>query len=258
MMGKTKRRRQEPYWITTYEVSPDATILEQFQAVEKEGGLDAVVRSLSLLNATLLALPETAIEEKRQEIIEWYQYFDLNYYENEKLWEKIYENWGDLPLCYRMGVAFQEEELAAKSREAYVRLSDVQKERVKALVQYLFTFPAKRRVLFAYNLLDREERGITYELELPCKIVKDDEEMYQKALFQEVVFVATCKGSLVMEHFDHEQKKRMFCAFSGENGDLRSVPAKKLKKNMEENPDGTRSIYPDERYVEVDVFPNLQ
>lgn len=138
-MSKQKRKTYSLDKNTkTFPILPDGTILEQFEYFIKDHRkVSDIIDFLSVQNASLLAFSFNEIpEQKANEIIEFVDYFDDNFYDTVA--PAIYANWGQDPFIFQLAEQLIHEREIAKSKAAYESMTDIQKQESITLRDTLF------------------------------------------------------------------------------------------------------------------------
>lgn len=156
-MSKKKTKIQQ----NNYDFPTEGTLMEQFNTfIKKYNKINDIIAFLSVSNASFLALHSAGAitENKKEELIDFYEYFMENF--GEVTFEARMHNWGQEPLVFRMGEQFLHERYEKQRKQFFKSLSKKALEEASSLCDILFQIRKERHFSFV-----TEDYAFTFSLE---------------------------------------------------------------------------------------------
>lgn len=181
--------------------------------------IDNMIGAVSIINATLLTRINNVNDEQADEIIEAYHYIADKMLTSKKNERKIFENWGDYPLLFRVGSSLEYEKSKAIIDCAIENFSKAEKELFGKILDVVWNTRENRRIS-----LD----GIA--ISLSKTIRKDELEEYYYLVKRKIVdFIMSNSETGVFIFAKERPDGDIISALMNSNGNISIVAADKLK-----------------------------
>ena len=188
--------------------------------------INNMIGAVAIINAVLLTRLNNINDEQADEIIVAYHYIADKMLTSKKNERKIFENWGDYPLLFRVGSSLEYEKSKAIIDCAIKSFSREEKELFDKILDKVWNIREKRRIS-----LD----GIA--IPLPKTIRKDELEEYYYLVKRKIVDFMIGNSETGVFIFAKERPDGdVISALMNSNGNISIVVADKLKWSYSHNP----------------------
>jgi hypothetical protein len=190
------------------------------EIVKDEHNIDEMIRSVSVINAQLVALSisEEKVRKERDLIIEAYNYAAERMLTSEKNERKILENWfGNWPLLFRMGSILEYEKDKERIDFEYTLLSDEQKILFKKILDATWKVREKRRISLCGNAV-----------QIPKTVRKDELQQYYYAVKDRIITFLLSDNDVLTFALERPDGD-VISALLKKNGKIEVVDAKRLE-----------------------------
>lgn len=230
-------------------IPKEGTILERFRLyISKHKKKSDIINFLSVVNAELIGLGgmEKISTEKANEILEFADYFNENFY--DIMFDDMMDNWGQDPFVLRLADEI-EDELYVQARNEYLStLPEFIKTEAETLCDTLFSIRENKRLTFVFNDEDGYE---TEYVEIPKSIPKQQLKDFKDNLLLGCVFCIEGYGAITVRLFkkDHEE---IFGIRILPNGIWSPISKEEMREASLTTPDGIE-LEPEEGVVYTEI-----
>lgn len=217
--------------------------IKQFEENLKE--CKSIVGSLSMINAYTIGISQNLLFDDALDIINFYDWFFKEYEDNEKVFEEIYDNWGEEgPRIFRLANYFIEMKNEAYLFDLYENYDNNIKNCIDSLYNFILNIRETRLLTFSYN---KQEIGDDY-LDIPKVIRKNDLDDYKKELKLLIIKFVDLGGSFVLRI--KKNKEDEIYGFLSSDNKIEKISETKLKVIYMKNPYKNKKS---EIYREADI-----
>lgn len=215
---------------------PEGTIYDSFQKyVENHNKKEDIIIFLSLQNARLLKEiglhgNDNIPESYKKEIVDFYEYFIIHYYDRMK--NEMMKMWNDGPLILRAGHYYMEEENIKNQKKllASIPEEDQRMKDAKALSDRIMNI-RKNKKLTASFITDPKAEVIT----IPATIKREALDEYKEFVLYLCLRIILDAGVMICRIFENNGIEKVFAIQAdNENNTWKPVEVEMLKESFQE------------------------